>query len=565
MRVDRSRVEVHTSWWVAPLVAAGLTTGCLSELAPAEPGPYPNDEPAYETEPRTFYVRPSGDDASSGLSVTHSWRTIDRVNEEELEPGDVVLFEAGASFAGTLNLEAADGGKTSAPVRVSSFGRGRAVIEAGNGDGIVIADASHVIIERLVIAGAWNADEQSGNDGEGVSAIGTASGQRRKNLQFRELEVRGFKRAGVGLHARPSDDAKQSGYDDVEIRDCEVHDNGDFGIVSDGPYIYDAPGYSHSNLRVRGVRSHHNRGLKNKGEHTGSGIVLSDVERAVIEHSIAHHNGEFNDHDGGGGFGIWAWDSDRVIIQFSESYDNKTGTSDGGGFDLDGGVTRSVMQFNYSHGNQGAGYGAFQFAFARPYADNLIQYNISQNDGFSFLVWDGYGDMGSLDVVQNVGYGANPCVATFSALADVLFANNVFYGRGPTLFDVFDGSALTFQGNDYWTGDAAFTILWNSGTADTTTFSSFESFRRTTGLETLDGEATGANVDPELVAVGTGATLDDTQRSTSLTMYQLRETSPLIDRGVDLAALGVDAAGRDFFGGDAPAGAARDVGVHELR
>jgi hypothetical protein len=285
----------------------------------------------------------------------------------------------------------------------------------------------------------------------------------------------------------------------------------------------------------------------------------------VIERSIAHHNGEFNDHEGGGGFGIWAWDSDRVTIQFSESYDNKTGTSDGGGFDLDGGVTRSVMQFNYSHGNQGAGYGAFQFAYARPYSDNLIQYNISQNDGFSFLVWDGYGDMGSLDVVQNVGYGTNPCVATFSALADARFVNNVFYGHGPTLFDVFDRSGLTFQGNDYWTGDAAFTIAWNTGTADPITFASFESFRLATGLETLDGEATGLNVDPELVAAGSGTTLDDTGRLTSLTMYQLRETSPLIDRGVDLAELDIDAAGRDFFGGDAPRGPARDVGVHELR
>jgi hypothetical protein len=563
MRLDRSHLEVRTSWWLAPLMAAGFTAGCLSEPAPAEPGAYPDDEPAAES--RTFYVRPSGDDANSGLSETDSWRTIDRVNAEELEPGDVVLFEAGASFAGTLRLAAADGGKTSAPVRISSSGDGRAVIEAGSGNGIVIADASHVIVEKLVIAGAWNADQQSGNDGEGVSASGTASGQRRTGLQFRELEVRGFKRAGIGLHARPSDDAKQSGYDDVEIRDCEVHDNGDFGVVSDGPYIYDGPGYSHSNLRVRGVRSHHNRGLKNKGEHTGSGIVLSDVERAVIERSVAHHNGEFNDHEGGGGFGIWAWDADRVIIQFSESYANQTGTSDGGGFDLDGGVTRSVMQFNYSHGNQGAGYGAFQFAYARPYSDNLIQYNISQNDGFSFLVWDGFGDMGSLDVVQNVGSGANPCVATFSALADVRFFKNVFYGDGPKLFDVFDGNALTFQGNDYWTGDTAFTILWNSGTADATTFSSFESFRLTTRLETLDGEPTGSNVDPELAAEGTGETLDDTRPLTSLTTYQLRETSPLIDRGVDLADLGVDAAARDFFGGDAPRGAARDVGVHEFR
>jgi hypothetical protein len=535
-------------------------SGCLSDEHE-----YPDDEPPSETEPHTFYVRPSGDDAASGLSKHHSWRTVARVNQEDLEPGATVLFEGGESFDGTLLVVAADSGMASAPVTISSFGSGHATIHGGSGDGILITDANHLVIEHLIIRGDWDADAQIGNDGEGVSAIGSGSGTRRQGLQLRDLEVLGFKNAGIGIHARPADDSKDSGYANVEIHDCEVHDNGDFGVLSDGPYIYDGPGYSHADLHLRRVTAHHNRGLKNKGEHTGSGIVLSDVESAVIEHSIAHHNGEFNDHDGGGGFGIWAWDSDRVTIQFSESYDNKTGTSDGGGFDLDGGVTRSLMQFNYSHGNQGAGFGAFQFAYARPYSDNLIQYNISQNDGVSFLVWDGYGDMGALAFAQNVGYGDKPVLATFSALPDVTFANNVFYGAGPVLFDVFDGTALRFQGNDYWTADAPFSIAWNTGTGEPTTFSSFDAYRLATELETRDGEVTGANVDPELVAAASGGTLDDTSRLNTLTMYQLRETSPLIDRGVDLALLGIEAADRDFFDDDAPAGTARDIGVHEAR
>jgi hypothetical protein len=513
---------------------------------------------------RTFYVRPSGDDANSGHGEDDSWRTIERVNHEDLAPGDSVLFEGGEAFAGTLELLAADSGKRDTPVRVSSFGDGRALIDGGAHAGILISDANYLVIEQLIIRGDWNAEAQTGNDGEGVSAIGTASGTRRKGLQLRELEVHGFKNAGIGIHARPKDDAKNSGYADVEIRDCEVHDNGDFGVLSDGPYIADAPGYSHANLQIRGVRSHHNRGLKRKGEHTGSGIVLSDVEGALIEHSIAHDNGELNDHQGGGGFGIWAWDSDQVTIQFNESYDNKTSTSDGGGFDLDGGVTHSVLQFNYSHGNQGAGFGAFQFAYARPYAGNSIQYNISQNDGFSFLIWDGFGDMGRVAFVQNVGYGEQPVVATFSALADLTFANNVFYGIGPLLFDVFDGTGLRFQGNDYWTAQAPFAIAWNTGT-DATQFSSFEAYRLATKLETVGGDITGANLDPELVAAGSGDTLDDTTRLSALTMYQLRESSQLIDRGVDLQRLGIEAAGRDFFGNAAPAGRARDIGIHEAR
>src|SRR6185436_14166755 len=52
-----------------------------------------------------------------------------------------------------------------------------------------------------------------------------------------------------------------------------------------------------------------------------------------------------------------------------------------GGFDLDGGVTNSVMQYNYSHGNDGAGFLLAQFANAKPFSGNVVRYNISQADG----------------------------------------------------------------------------------------------------------------------------------------------------------------------------------------
>jgi Right handed beta helix region len=544
------------------LAAAGLA-GCSSAEDPdAEPLCLCIDDRG----PTTFYVRTDGDNGASGVSVDEAWRSIARANMGRVKGGDTLLFEAGSRFDGTLEigLEGLTGGFPGQPLRIGSFGEGRAIIDAGDGDGIRIDNQSQIIIENLIIAGGWNAETQSGNDGEGINAFGTTTGKRRSGLEFRDLEVYGFKHAGIGIHAHPQGMLKDTGYDGVLIEDCEVHDNGDFGILTEGPYVYDQPGYSHANVTIRGTRAHHNRGLKNKGEHTGSGIVLSDVQKGLIEYSVAHDNGEFNDHDGGGGFGIWAWDSDQITIQFNESYDNKTSTDDGGGFDLDGGVTRSVMQFNYSHGNQGAGFGAFQFSYARRFSDNLIQYNISQNDGTAFLVWDGYGDMGSIAYAQNVGYGAKPALATYSALKDATFANNIFYGTGPKLLDVFDGSNLVLQGNAYWTGDAPFAIAWNTGGSEKQ-FSSFDEFRSTTGAETLEGKATGQHVDPQLSAAGDGPTLDDANELTSLTMYELQASSPLIDRGVDLKDLGIQAASRDFFGRDTPEGAARDVGAYEAR
>src|SRR5262249_20714151 len=55
-----------------------------------------------ELEPRvvlsvTYYVSESGNDANTGTPVQNAWRTIARVNQQALAPGDTVLFQGGAT------------------------------------------------------------------------------------------------------------------------------------------------------------------------------------------------------------------------------------------------------------------------------------------------------------------------------------------------------------------------------------------------------------------------------------------------------------------------------------
>ncbi|HEV2131553.1 MAG TPA: hypothetical protein VGR27_10650, partial [Longimicrobiaceae bacterium] len=48
----------------------------------------------------TYYVDPAGDDAHSGTSPEEAWSSLARVAAAGLQPGDVVLFAAGAIHAG---------------------------------------------------------------------------------------------------------------------------------------------------------------------------------------------------------------------------------------------------------------------------------------------------------------------------------------------------------------------------------------------------------------------------------------------------------------------------------
>jgi hypothetical protein len=515
------------------------------------------------TSGRTYHVRPDGDDTRDGESFENAWQSVARVNAQRLAPGDRVLLQGGQRYPGGLRLDASDAGNAEAPVTIGSFGEGRATLEAGAGSAIEIANGGGFVIEDLRLMGGWDAETQAGSaqDSAGIHADNALGGGERIGLLLlRRLEIAGFQAAGILLSASPGDQGKNAGFEGVAIADCDVHDNGDVGIASSGPFT-SGDGHSHRDFRIQRVRVHHNRGLTAKSEHTGSGIVLADVDGALVERSVAYENGEFNDA-AGGGFGIWTWDSNAVVLQYNEAHGNRSRTADGGGFDLDGGVTNSRVQYNYSHDNDGAGFGAFQFPFARPFAGNLIHDNISQNDGVGFLLWDGNGDMEGPRAFHNAVYGEAPTVMTYGPLRGARFANNIFYGVGETLLEIASAEGIEFQGNAYFRNHAPLAIAWDTSSTSPLAFDTLDAFRSATAQETSDQGPTGLEQDPRLVAAGGGPTLGDATRLDTLEAYQLRADSPLIDQGIDLVASTDDASNQDFFGnrrGSSPP----DIGAHE--
>ena len=72
---------------------------------------------------------------------------------------------------------------------------------------------------------------------------------------------------------------------------------------------------------------------------------------------------------------------DKCVAQFNECHHMVTTIGcDGCAFDIDGGCTHCILQYNYSHDNEGSGFQSGPFAGCSPLADNTIRYNISEND-----------------------------------------------------------------------------------------------------------------------------------------------------------------------------------------
>ena len=102
---------------------------------------------------RTLYVSRDGDDNADGTSEATAWRTIGRVNGEQLQPGDHVLFQGGGTWAEMLQPKGS--GTKDAPIVFGTYGDGRAVLtgkDAGGFAGIALTGNAWLSFENLEVA-----------------------------------------------------------------------------------------------------------------------------------------------------------------------------------------------------------------------------------------------------------------------------------------------------------------------------------------------------------------------------------------------------------------------------
>lgn len=517
----------------------------------------------------TYYVSPSGNDSHAGTSPQAAWRTIDKVNATDLNPGDKVLFQAGHDYHGNLLLTAEDAGTPKQPVVIGSYGSGRATIKAGNGSGVTVLNAGGIVVENLIVTG----DDYRTNDGSGIRIINVLPNNEKLHyIRVRNIEAAGFGRRGIFVGGWASDKSK-SGYKDVRITNCVTYKNEYTGIFTTG-YWHDDPNisdYANSNVYVGYCKAYDNPGDPEYHEgHSGHGILMADVDGGVIEYCEAYNNG-YACREMIGPVGIWAVWANNVTIQFCESHHNRTGGRwDGGGFDFDGGTTNSVMQYNYSHDNDGYGYLICSSKdVPHTYNNNIFRYNISVNDsqkspagGISF--WTGSPKdypIRNTQIYGNTIYSSTSAAIAFwvkEGFYNTKVCNNLFItANNQKLVEGNpDKSMATFSGNVYWSVDGAFDIAG---------YKSLEAWRKATGQEMLNGKPIGLFVDPKVTELGSNVTVGDPTKLHTLTAYRLQKNSPLIDAGLDLRSLfGIDPGDRDFYGTSIPQGKAYDIGAHEI-
>lgn len=489
-----------------------------------------------------FIDNNTGKDTNPG-TVRKPLKTIAEVNRRLQEAPASIWFAGGQVFNGNLLLNGING-TDSVPVYIGSYGKGKAMINGGEKEAIRAEDCGYLRIENIDLKGDGR---KNGNISNGLSLT------RCKNVTIEDIRSEGFQKSGVDLY-----DCRNA-----EIFKVVAYDNGFCGIN-----IMGSDKRLSGSILIRDCRAENNPGDPTRlDNHSGNGILVGVSDSVVIDHCTATNNGWDMPRQGNGPVGIWAWMSDNVTIQYCISYRNRTskGGKDGGGFDLDGGVTNSVIQYCLSYENEGAGYGLFQYPGASEWSNNIIRYCVSINDALAtegagnFFIWNGSDDSGQLAgcyIHNNVVYSTSAPVISFENASDhenFVFSNNIFLGTGKLISGTNKGSK--FLGNVWWTA---------GGEISFGEFASLAEWAGATGQETMNGKIAGLQSDPLLTGPFTTSITDPYQLGT-LSGFKLKPGSPLKNRGVRILTVpGIDPPSVDFFGTPLPENSAAVPGIYEI-
>ena len=457
-----------------------------------------------------------GDDGRSGRSAGEAWRTLARVSRETFGPGDRVLLARGGVWAEGLKLRGR--GTPEKPITLGAYGEGpRPRISGGEAHAITAEEPiSAWRISGLELTSTNDLNSTHKIQG-GTCGVFLHQQELCDGLVVEDCAIHDTSGPGIFLLATGEEKAV---FGDVVIEHCEIW-NASCGVQfwahpTSGAEFF--PGFRVAHVVVHDIG--------------GDGIVPFCGRDGVIERCTAYRTGLGCDPSDHSPVAIWyAW-AKRCVIQFCEAYDNRTGGrgADGGGFDFDGGCTDCVMQYNYSHDNEGAGYLICSWDPVQwPCTGCVCRYNVSVNDGLA-------NDYASIHFWQSVDcliYN-NTCITRGAPgvkfqmgdreATGNLIANNIFVCDTPEDVPMvksdFDMSGNRFRSNCYWhlRGEPRFA----PNKADVR---GLEAFAKATGGE---GEM---NADPLLA-------------NTALGNFHLRPGSPCRGAGVRLSEMGES----DYYG-----------------
>ena len=404
-----------------------------------------------------------GNDANTGNSRQTAFRTLEKVNNIILHGGDKVLFRAGQEYSGCLIPKRAD---DDGEIIFDRYGVGEPPLIKGNGEAAVdICDINNIHVRRIAVT--------NHNGLFGIRIINNAGGEM-KHIHITDCHVYDVYGGHdefficTGGIVMTSGKENAAWFRDLLIQDNYIHDVCRTGVIlhtywsnrpwptwAENQYVSDTENwYPSYEVIWRG----------NKVERpAGDAMVLIGAIEPLIEWNIAYD--VMNDPKPPcANAGIWPQSTEHCIVQYNEvGYAHKPkGCDDAQGFDVDLSCRNTVIQYNYSHDNDGG----FLLLCELPgtadygYTGTIVRNNLSVNDGnvkgeLMALV----GPVRGVTIENNTIYTSGNLRRLIQVWTgdgtdqakDVTVRNNLFISNGlGNEYVLWNGENFKFENNMYW-------------------------------------------------------------------------------------------------------------------
>ena len=436
------------------------------------------------TQPRDtmnyYFDSENGNDTNVGTSPDKAFKSLNKIKDLSIKPGDSILLKSGRVFTEQLYFSAK--GEEGKPIVIGKYGgetKPHIKGDATELQMVHIFNSAHVILRDIEVS---NKGEHARPHLNGVLVelynYGKAENITIDNLFIHDVygslwKGDGYEHEDVGagqaimirsLRGGESDSIP-SCFDRLLVQNCYIKDSQRNGIIMWGSWVR-KHWFPSTNVVIR------NNVLDGV---PGDGIVPVGCESPLVEYNVMKNcpptlpPTEACD-------GIWPWGCDNAVIQYNIVSDHKSQV-DGYAFDSDYDSNNSLFQYNLSFNNDGGflllcNSGGWPKEYSAGNNGTIVKYNISINDGIRQHIVKGKKEHFS-PVIHITGPTVNSkiehnlfyiikkphgkvdrtfiCSDDWRGYADsTFFRNNNIYIEEPTL--AFDGTLSTnnfFEGNLY--------------------------------------------------------------------------------------------------------------------
>jgi len=418
-----------------------------------------------------YYVdSQNGDDHNDGRSPEKAWQSLEQVNSIEFQPGDRVLFASDTDYLGQLKPRGT--GTEGRPIVIDTYGQGGRPRIHGQGkvlQTVYLYNTEYWEIRNLEIT---NTGEERLANRLGVFVhledFGTAHHIHLQGLYVHDVNGSVVKQEGGGGGIKWDNEGslRKSRFDGLLIENCHIQRCERDGIRGIAGYSSRDNWYPSLNVVIRGNLIE---------EVPGDGIVPKSSDGPLVEYNVMRNCTRLLP-EGDAAAGIWPHSCDNAVIQFNEVSDHKA-PWDAQGFDSDYNCRNTLIQYNYSHDNEGGfllicDNGAAKLPSNIGNIGLVVRYNISVNDGirphlsprggYHSPIFHIAGPVKDIQIYNNTVYvpaKTDPRVDRSMIRMhnwggpwpkNILFSNNIFYVEGQTQYVWGEAENCRFDHNVFY-------------------------------------------------------------------------------------------------------------------